>query len=105
MNEAWNSLKPSAGELSLLPRVVPVTPVARDARRRFRPGPLHFRFNRRLSFGIAVLLLFSFFGPAEAVIRAGVGFTALRAALFITLVPAAVVFCRKVARGGYVPVM
>jgi hypothetical protein len=68
-------------------------------------APVRFRVNRRLAFWVACLILFSFFGPAEAIVRIGVGFTALRAALFAVLVPAVVLFCRKVARGGYVPVM
>lgn len=99
------SLASTATEIDLRPKVVALAPVQRVAGGRFRAGRVQFRFNPGPSFWVAVLLLSAFFGPSEAVIRVGLGFTTLRAALFLAFVPAVVVFCRKVARGGYVPVM
>jgi hypothetical protein len=92
-------------ETILRPEAASLVKLKRETSSRFRPRRLQFRFNPRLTFWAACLLLFSFFGPAEAVVRLGVGFTALRAALFAILIPAVVTFYRKIARGGYVPVM
>jgi hypothetical protein len=92
-------------EAIVQPEAAPLIRLGRVTGDRFRARLAQFRFNRRLAFWAACLVLGSFFGPAEAIIRLGVGFTALRAALFIVLVPGVVLFCRKVARGGYVPVM
>jgi hypothetical protein len=92
-------------EAVVQPAVLPLTRGGYQAGDRFRARFLQFRFNRRLSFWAACIVLGSFFGPAEAIIRVGISFTALRAALFAVLVPGLVLFGRKVARGGYVPVM
>jgi hypothetical protein len=64
-----------------------------------------FRFNHRLAFYMAIVLLCGFLGPSEASIKAGLNLTTLRIAVLIAMVPVLLEFSRKIVRGGYVPVV
>jgi hypothetical protein len=64
-----------------------------------------FRFNHRLAFYMAIVLLCGFLGPSEAAIKAGLNLTTLRIAILLAMVPVLLEFSRKIVRGGYVPVV
>jgi hypothetical protein len=64
-----------------------------------------FRFNHRVAFYMAIVLLCGLLGPSEAAIKAGLNLTTLRIAILAAMVPVFLEVARKVARGGYVPVV
>jgi hypothetical protein len=79
------------------------TPLQRAIAR--RQAASAFRFNHRLAFYMAIVLLCGLLGPSEAAIKAGLNLTTLRIAILIAMVPVFLEVSRKLVRGGYVPVL